>query len=192
MKYFSFTFTIPAPKIVYYNGKRRPYGNLAWSHQYRFLEDLMIKVINPLKYEFIDWVYEFHEANPEIKNSKRLHLHGFCKLQDCYDTEVYKLREDFYNYNSIIRLASNTYKRLSDIQETYYDISFWENYIQKHQDTIAYHSRYRAEQNMISALDNGIIKIDTNYSRYLNSIDEHLETDNLSDSYKFGKFIVEL
>lgn len=184
---YSFTFTIPPLKKVYYNGKRRPFQSLAFSHQYKFMEQLMMKIINPLEFLFIDWCYEFHEVG-----ERRLHIHGYAAVSLDHESAVYKLRDLFYTYNSIIRLKQ--YKNISDIQLTYWDVSYWDTYCEKHQDTIQYFSAYRAEQKYKDALDNGIVQIYTNtdYDRYCDSLTEHLEKRETVDGYDFGKFIVEL
>jgi len=183
---YCFTFTIPAEKRVYYNGKRRPYASLAFSHQYKFIEQLMMKIINPLEFKEIDYVYEFHEVS-----KKRLHIHGYAITEDGTSAPLHKLRDRFYTYNSIIRLQK--YHSVSDIQRTIYKRHYWTEYCQKHQDTIAYFSGYTAEKKYADELDNGIVKIELpKNNRYLESLDEHLESEPLSDSYKFGKFIVEL
>lgn len=170
---FSFTYTIPAFKKVYYDGKRRAYGNLSPKQQYVLLEDIMMKIINPLNYLFIDWVYEKHEDG-------RLHIHGYVILTKEYEDEVYKMRDSFYSYNQKINIKMSSYLKISDIQKTYLDITFWNNYIQKHQDEIIFKNGYTQQQELTQSLDYGV-KLDTcDYT-----------IDN--NKYRFkGKLIVEI
>lgn len=148
-KSFSFTFTIPAFKKVYYNGKRRPYGSLSPNQQFHFLEDIMIKCINPLKFVHIDWVYEEHE-------DKRLHIHGFCICSPNNGYAVNILRDDFYSFGQRIGIKICSYLKLSDIQQTYYDLNYWVEYCNKNQNNIKYKNKYSQEIELHQALDFGL------------------------------------
>lgn len=149
---YSFTFTIPAFKKVYWNAKRRPYGSLSPNQQYHFLEDIMMKIINPLNYIFIDWVYEKHDDG-------RLHIHGYVNLDEEHNAEIYKLRDAFYSYNDKINIKISSYLKLSDIQETKTNINFWIAYMDKHQNDIVFKNGYAQQQDLIQNLDAGIVKI---------------------------------
>ena len=133
----------------------------------------MMKIINPLNYLFIDWVYEKHDDG-------RLHIHGYVILTKEYEDEVYVMRDSFYSYNQKINIKMSSYLKISDIQKTYLDISFWNNYIQKHQDEIIFKNGYTQQQELTQSLDYGV-KIDTcDYT-----------IDN--NKYRFkGKLIVEI
>ena len=111
-KSFSFTFTIPAFKKVYYDKKRRPYGSLSPKQQYVLLENIMCNIINPLHFEFIDWVYEKHEDG-------RLHIHGYVITTPENDDKIFILRDSFYSYNQKINLKMSSYLKISDIQKLY-------------------------------------------------------------------------
>lgn len=152
---YSFTFTIPAFKKVYWNGKRRAYGSLSPSQQFHFLEDIMTKIINPLYYKFIDWIYEKHEDG-------RLHIHGFVKCDEEHDDKIFLLRDTFYSYNEKINIKMSSYLKISDIQRTYADINYWLEYMNKNQNDIIFKNGYTQQQELISALDAGIVKINHN------------------------------
>jgi len=171
---YSFTFTIPAFKKVYYNAKRRVYSSLSPKQQFVLFEEIMMKIINPLNYEFIDWVYEKHEDG-------RLHLHGFCLVQKEHSEEVFKLRDAFYTYNQKIGIKMSSYLKISDIQETRIHIKYWNDYIMKHQDDIVFKNGYTQQKDLTEALDQGIVKsIDTYEYQYDNN------------KYRFkGKLIVD-
>lgn len=171
---YSFTFTIPSFKKVYFNTKRRAYGSLSQKQQFVLFEDIMMKIINPLKYQFIDWVYEKHDDG-------RLHLHGYAILQKEDEGEVFILRDAFYTYNQKIGIRMTSYLKISDIQETYINISFWKDYINKHQDEIVFKNGYTQQKELTENLDNGIVKnIDTYEYQYDNN------------KYRFkGKLIVD-
>lgn len=163
---YSFTFTIPPFKKVYYNGKRRAYGSLSPKQQYTLLESVMMKVINPLKFAEIDWVYEKHEDG-------RLHIHGYAHLEPGPENlgAVHILRDDFYTVNQIIGMKLSSYLKVSDIQETYHDITFWHHYIQKNQDEIVFKNGYTQQKELTENLDNGLcvvknIEFDNNVYRF--------------------------
>lgn len=169
-KSFSFTFTIPPFKKVYWKSKRRKYGSLSNNQQYFFLEDIMIKIINPLNFYYIDWIYEKHEDG-------RLHIHGFVILDDEKENEIYKLRDTFYSYNERINIKICSYLKLSDIQETRVDINYWLEYINKHQNEIIYKNGYRQMNEDINNLEYGIVKIKGRYKR----------PEGYYDTYRFGR-----
>lgn len=182
---FSFTFTIPPFKKVYWDKKKRPYANLSFSQQYHLLEGLMFKIINPLKYLYIDWVYEQH------KEDKRLHMHGFCITTDENSDQIYLLRDAFYSVNQIIGIKMSNYLKISDIQKTYSDLNYWLEYINKHQDTIIFKNGYRQQNDLTESLDHGVCKhsFNNDYIKLPNWCDEP-ETE-----YKFkgkNKFIIEI
>ncbi len=156
MSSFSFTFTIPAFKKVYFMGKRRPYGRLSPKQQHSLIENLFIKILRSNEYSFIDWVYEFHE-------DKRLHIHGYIITpSDSKVDYVYTLRDDFYSYNSIIGIKMSSYLKLSDIQQTRENLDFWRSYMAKNQDKIIFKSGFVIQQEYVNNLDEGIIKIEEN------------------------------
>lgn len=182
-KSFSFTFTIPPFKKVYWNTKRRQYANLSMSQQYHFLEDIMMKIIHPLRYNHIDWVYEQHE-------DKRLHIHGYCILEEPYFEEVYLLRDSFYSLNQKIGIKMSSYLKLSDIQETRADLNYWIEYINKHQDNIMFKNGYTQQKELTQSLDCGVVSSIYSNVKLPNWCDE---PDN--DKYRFkgkNKFIVEI
>lgn len=177
MNYYSFTITIPSFKKVYYDGKSQPYGKLTQRQQYNLLEDVFLKHLHPLNFEYIDWVYEEHE-------DKRLHIHGFTKVNEdkIKNSPTNLLLDDFYSdYRINIKLRS--YIKISKIEKTVYDIKFWNTYIQKNQDTIKFRNRYEEEQKLFQNLENGVITpppklIDTS-------------VDNYYDTYRFrGKSLI--
>lgn len=152
MKNYSFTFTIPACKKVYWNGRKRTYGGLSPSQQFHFLEDLMGSIIYFNRVFFIDWVYEKHEDG-------RLHIHGFVNLEDDYDSEIYLLRDRFYSYNHKVGIIQKSYLKISDIQETLTNINYWTDYMAKNQHNIIYKNGYNQQLDYINAVDAGIVKI---------------------------------
>ena len=115
---FSFTFTIPSTKNVWYKGHRIPFGKMTQQQQYDFLENRLQK-INTF-YKNIQWVYEEHE-------DKRLHVHGFIK--SAYFEEVEQFRTEFYKHP--ISITYSVYSRLSNIQETLYNSGYFTDYMQK-------------------------------------------------------------
>lgn len=150
MPQFSFTLTIPTFKKVYYQSNRIAYGKLPQSHQYNFLESHLTKLIRPLNFKFIDWIYEEHN---EIDN--RLHIHGYAT--GCDIQHVEELVYDFYNHSRVIGMSISSYKKISDIQESQYDtLNPWLNYIDKHQSEIIYRSKYRQELIDNNNLDFGL------------------------------------
>lgn len=168
----SFTFTIPSFKKVYYDKKRRPYGNLTNRQQFVFLEDIFAKCICPTDYEYIDWVYEHHE-------DKRLHIHGFVIVLHSNIDKIYVLRDSFYTYNQKINMSYSSYLKVSDIQQTFYNISFWIDYIDKHQDTVVFKNGYTQQKELTESLDRGVIK--------------SIEASDNDNKYRFkGKLILEI
>lgn len=175
LKSFSFTFTIPSFKKVYWRSKRKSYFTLSPNQQYHFLEDLMMKIINPVNFCYIDWVYEKHEDG-------RLHIHGYVITTPSNDDKVYLLRDSFYSYNKKVNIKMSSYLKISDIQQTYLSIDHWLSYIQKHQNDIAFKNGYINEKDLTKALDNGVVNIQTIPEDYY-------------DTYRFGqtrKFTVEI
>jgi len=184
LKTYSFTFTIPPFKKVYWNSKRRPYANLSPSQQYHFLEDIMMKIINPLKFNYIDWIYEEHE-------DKRLHLHGFCMCDEPNYDEVFVLRDSFYSINQKIGIKMSSSLKVSDIQQTYSDLNYWLEYINKHQDKIIFKNGYTQQKELTEGLDYGVVK------HSFNDCSMNLPNwcDEPDDKYKFkgkNKYIVEI
>lgn len=122
---YSFTFTIPKNKTVYYKNKRMTYSIMSQDAQYNFLENHMqkIKKGNMSCY----WVYEEHE-------DKRLHIHGF--ILNEYIEYIEQFRRDFYSWP--IQISPKVYFRLSNIQETILDIHYFIDYMVKNENKIKY------------------------------------------------------
>ncbi len=179
--YYSFTFTIPGVKKVYYSGRKRAFGSMNLKAQHTFLNDLMTKIIWNDSFKFIDWVYEKHE-------DERLHIHGFvCVDEFLAEAPIRKLQRDFYQHKNIVNMAETSYMRLSHVEKTYKDVKYWKKYIDKHQDEIIYHSPTYVQFMLFQNLDKGVIierppLIDTS-------------ADDYYDTYRFGtqnKFTVEM
>lgn len=148
MDFFSFTFTIPAFKKVYYDGKKRKFGSLSSNRQFHFLEQLMVKICIS-QFEFVDWVYEKHDDG-------RLHIHGYVALKKYDMDQIYLFRHNFYTHNNIIGMSIKSYLKVSDIQRTYKDISYWKLYCIKHQNEIVYKNKYSQSKIDCSYLDRDI------------------------------------
>jgi len=183
-KIFSFTFTIPANKKVYYAGKRRRYGSMLQKCQHKLINDLFVKIIWHNHFEFIDYVFEAHEDG-------RLHVHGIAIVADDFINilPIYSLRDFFYQHNSIIGIAPSVYDRLSRIEETRTDINCWLRYIEKHQNDIIYKSNYRAEQEDAAKLDNGVRPVLIEF-RPISPPPEYYDTYRFTGENK--KFFVEI
>lgn len=186
---FSFTFTIPSFKNVYYKGNNIPYGKLTNCQQYDFLEKILHK---HNKFDNIKWIYENHG-----ENDNRLHIHGFIK--DAFEDMVYQFRNDFYSHP--IKVAYKSFVKFSDIQKTKLDICFFEKYMEKNQDKIKYFMGEDEDKKKSDELDGKVnkpvfIEVNNTSPQYINSLSEHLESENLGDEYRFGKkdkkFIVEI
>lgn len=138
---YSFTFTIPANKKVYYASRKRKYGSLTQKQQHKMLCDLMTKIIWWEHFDFLDYVFEEHQ-------DKRLHIHGFAVVKHQYINihPVYLLRDAFYSHGQIIKIAQSRYLQLSDIQLTKVHLNFWIKYINKHQDEILFRSHFSQSQ----------------------------------------------
>lgn len=178
---FSFTFTIPMEKLVYYAGRRRKYGSLSNKQQHTFLCDLMTKCIWVEHYSYIDYVFEYHANNT-------LHLHGYAIVKEDYINfnPVYLLRASFYEHNQIVGIKPSVYERLSDIQQTKANKQYWFDYINKHQDEIVFKSHFTQEQEHKKQLDNGV-KIERR---------EEPPSEDYYDKYRFtggrNNFILEI
>lgn len=171
---YSFTFTIPDFKNVYY-GIKVPYGKLTNEKQYDFLEN-HLQNIN--KFDSIQWIYE----NNTINNSN-LHIHGFVIDTSAEEMEDFRMR--FYDHP--IKMTYKSCLKISDIQRTTLDIMYFQNYCNKHQHTIKYFMRVIEDKKHSQALDNHI-KIDVNQGILMGP-----KTTNTS--YDFGKrakFILEI
>lgn len=185
MNSYAFTFTIPSTKRVYYSGRKRTYGTLLQSQQHKLICDLMTKIIWWDHFEFLDYVFEEHA-------DKRLHIHGYAIVkQNFMDIKpVHLLRDAFYTHGQIIKIAMSNYLRLSDIQQIYTDLSFWLNYINKHQNEILYKSHVAQEQEDIKALD-----IPAEIKRRATCLID-TRPDDYYDTYRFtgkvNKFLVEI
>lgn len=187
---YSFTLTISESKVIYFKGKRLPYGMLTNQQQYEFLENHLNKISKFKGNAW--WVYELHKPN---KYPARLHIHGYV-----INTSQMEM-DDFISafYGNPIQIAYNGYVKLCKVERTYFDSSFWETYCEKHQKDIIYHMGGLQQKKESAELDGKQFKItiDTNKinAQYLNSLEEHLESKNMGDEYLFGKinkFIVDL
>lgn len=182
---WSFTFTLPPFKQIYYDGARHKYGSLPQAQQYYFLENHIIKIIRPLDFDFIDWVYEAHEDG-------RLHIHGYC-LGATFSA-INRLRNDFYTFNRVIGMSVKSYTKMSDIQSTWSDIGYWKTYIEKNQDNILFRSRYR-QQLIDSANLDGKPVVFIEKNQYVYHSDSDGEPNVFSKTYDFkgkkNKFVVE-
>lgn len=141
---FSFTLTIPAHKMVTYYAKRIKYCYLTNKQQYILLEDVLAKLF--FHDDEVNWVYERHSDG-------RLHIHGFVK-NTYYDYLYQNIKKFYSDYR--INIGPRTFNKIMDIQETYNDLNYWHNYIQKHQHEIVYKSRFLDEQANIQAIENGV------------------------------------
>lgn len=178
---YSFTLTIPPEKRVYYCGKRRKYGSLSNKQQWHFLCELMMKCIWQSHFSFIDYVFEQH-------NDGRLHIHGYGIPHKMYENfgVVERLVDNFYTLNQIVGIKRSVYVRLSKVEQTLVDKSYWLDYINKHQHEIIFRSHYEEELAHKKSLDNGVV----------------IETRSISpppeyyDKYRFtgeiNKFFVEI
>lgn len=187
---YSFTFTIPAFKNVYYKARRIPFGKLKHSEQYDFLENHLAKIN---MFDKIKWVYEHHEENDP---GRRLHIHGFVK--DALYDEMEEFRRRFYH--TPVGIAFRKYIKISDIQLTIYDIKYFDDYMLKNQDKIAYFMKAEDDKKSFDAIEGKKytpIKIESNIDpRYLIDLNKHIEDTYIDDEYKFGlnrnKFLVEI
>lgn len=186
MNSYSFTFTIPPEKKVYYAGRKRTFKTLSQQQQYTLFCDLMTKVIWWDNFSYLDYVFEEHE-------DKRLHLHGYAIVKpECLNkTPVQSLRHEFYSHAQIIGMAMSNYIMCSDIQQTYCDLSFWLNYIDKHQDKIKFKSKYTQGVEDKKSLDNGVLAAKSSAVCQIET-----RPDNYYDTYRFkgqiNKFLVEI
>lgn len=187
---WSFTFTISETKVVYYRGKRQPYGILTNEHQYNFLEK-QIQKVNHFKSN-IWWVYELHEAG--IHYPPRLHIHGY--VLNTTEAEMEHFRNNFYG--NPIQIGYSGIIKLSKMERTYYDKFFWEKYCEKHQKDIIYYMGGLEQKKMTKDLNGEKFKvlIDTGIdAHYFNSLEEHLEERDIGRDYNYGKlnkFVVEI
>lgn len=185
--HYAFTFTIPPFKNVYYKSNKRQYGKMPQNMQYDFLENHIQKCSSLLKN--CQWVYEEHE-------DKRLHIHGFVK--DTHWAEMEEFRARFYEYP--ISMSYKSYDKMSKLEKTIVNISYWESYIEKNQSKIKYYMRVIEDKKHASNLDGNkdfklIIEERTYSPSFLNSLDEIQENDeDLGYTYPFGKkknFLIE-
>lgn len=188
-EWYSFTLTVPPLKKVYYAGRKRTFSQMLPKQQYIFFEEIICRVIRPNKFRFIDYVYEFHDKN----DWKHLHIHGLCKTN--HINNVLEFVHDFYTYNSKIGIKHSQYVKLSNIQKTKLDISFWQTYISKAQDKIIYKSSYTTQLEETAKLDGKhavFIETKDNYFD-LSSLDSD-DYNSFSKTYDFKgrNFIVEL
>lgn len=159
---YSFTFTIPVKKKVYYDGRRRIYSQMSNSSQAVFINQLMTKIIWTEHFKYIDYVFEKHEPS-EYDKLGRLHIHGYAIVKKQYDNlqPVHLLADSFYTHNKIIGLANSVYPRLMNIQQTREDISWWLDYMNKHQHKISFQNSYHSQQFLINSIDNPNFNITT-------------------------------
>lgn len=169
---YSFTFTIPTFKNVYYKGNRRRFGNMTQEQQFDFLESHLHKINS---FAEIKWVYEEHE-------DFRLHIHGY--VCNTAKEPMNEFRHKFYSYP--ISMTEKSYLKISDIQRTTNHISYFVDYMSKHQDKIKFYMRdiNREKPQPITKT----VRIQTNISpAYFNSLSTHLEDVDSGDTYPFGK-----
>lgn len=120
---YSFTFTIPAFKKVYYKSRYRVYSKMNQLEQYHFLEKQLHRY-NIFK--MIKWVYEEHE-------DKRLHVHGY--ILNTQLNRVEEFRNNFYTFP--INIQRKSYDMFSLIKFIF-DERGWVDYCNKHQREIIY------------------------------------------------------
>lgn len=153
---YSFTFTIPKNKTVYHRGSRQIFSQMCQEQQYKFMERQMHKVKKSSMKTY--WVYEEHEDG-------RLHIHGF--ILDEYYEIIEEFRRNFYRFP--IQISPKVYFRLSDIQETKFDIHYFIDYMLKNQHKIKYKMSSLQEFEDLNKLDgkntNFKIFIETNESQ---------------------------
>jgi len=182
-KNYSFTFTVPSFKKVFYKGKYHAYGSLPQCHQYALLENVLQDSSN---FNCIKWVYEEHA-------DKRLHIHGFINI--AFEEQVDLFRDFFYR-DYRIKISRKSYLKISDVQETYKDIQFFIDYMNKYQGEIVYFQSIDEHKKLYKSLDGlkHIVKIEYNVD--LPPPDLIQESSNLPyENYLFGKlnkFIVEI
>lgn len=158
---YSFTFTIPARKKVYYDTRRRVFGKMALSQQSKFMNNLLMKTIWQEHFNYIDWVFERHEPTEDDKQG-RLHIHGYALVKKKYLhlEPLYLLANSFYTHNKIIGLANSVYPRLINIQKTLVDINYWYEYINKSTENMPYKSPYNSQLFLINSLENPFLTIE--------------------------------
>jgi len=179
---YSFTFTIPAFKNVYYKTNRRPFGNMIQEYQYDFLEthiqNLRQYVGGMGVFPEIKWVYEEHD-------DKRLHVHGYVKqtTREAMDS----FRHKFYSYP--ISITEKSYLKISDIQMTKNTINYFVNYMEKNQDKIKFYMRDINRQTDYPPRKTTVLIESNIRPEYLNSLTQHLENETPGDkyAYPFGK-----
>lgn len=184
---YSWTFTIPSFKNVKYKSANVTYGKLSNAQQYDLLEN-HLQNITFGKFDTIYWVYEQHK-----ESDNRLHVHGF--IEQVNEEQVEQFRNDFYS-SYRINCSYKSYIKFSDIQRTLVDKRYFQDYMKKHQNEITYFMSVIEDKKHSEAIDKGIkIEVNNISPKYLNTLEEHLESRELGDEYPFGKmnkFLVEI
>ncbi len=157
---YGFTFTIPSQKKVYYDKRRRRYGQMSHQTQATFLNQLLTKIIWQDHFTYIDWVFEKHEPGDGDKIG-RLHIHGYALVKKQYEhhNPIEALANSFYTHNGIVGISPNVYPRLINIQRTNTDVQHWLDYINKQQRDNPYHSPYNSQKFLINSIDNPLCNI---------------------------------
>lgn len=182
---YSFTFTIPSTKNVYWQKVYRPYGKMPQFMQYDFLENHLQRIN---KFHEIYWVYEEH-----LETDLRLHIHGW--IIDTNEEEVKDFIDRFYKYP--VMICYNTYYRISNYQKTIFTIDYFKEYCAKYQNKIKYYMSVIEDKKHSANLDGKKFKltIDTNLdAHYFNSLERNQENRDMGDDYLFGKnkkFLIE-
>lgn len=173
---FSFTFTIPAFKKIWYNGKSQQYGKMTQDKQYNFLENLLQKIISVD--DKILWIYEEHEDS-------RLHIHGY--IYNTHFDYMAQIRDKFYSHHSI-GIAVSKYVKISDIQQTSYHPKFFVDYMNKHQDKIKFYQSNIQQIKNCNDLDGKSTKFD---EYLIKTNDDKYYYDNIvfDHQYDFSKYL---
>ena len=176
---FIFTLTIPSFKRINYKSGRkghyypRGFGTMSQIEQRNYLDDAL-SFIQKSTYQ-IKYVFEEHE-------DKRLHVHGLLMNTTFY--EACDFMANFYAYVGINSMKK--YQKISDLKECI-NRDMWIDYMNKNQHRMI-KSRYDREQDHFKSLDYGIVNIEPRVNaQYFNSLEQHLESENLGNEYLFGK-----
>lgn len=156
--FYSFTFTIPPKKKVYYSGRRRVFSSMNLQAQCNFFNNLLMRVFPSSRCIDYDWVFELHTQGIMAGN---LHIHGYVITNnDEMEAPVRELQRLFYTHNQIIGLTS--YMNLSTIEKCHTDRNYWLEYINKNQQNFLFKSPQRQQKETQRALDAGIVSFSRN------------------------------